>query len=47
MRTGSQLSDQILDQVLKAIALNRTPGYHFCGNFLGLTFESLGAVKRA
>lgn len=42
MRTGSQLSDQILDQVLKAIALNRTPGYHFCGNFLGLTFESLG-----
>lgn len=42
MSTGSQLSEQIIDQVLKAIALNRTPGYHFCGNFLGLTFESLG-----
>lgn len=42
MRSNCQLSDQILDQVFKAIALNRSPGYHFCGNFLGLTFEGVG-----
>jgi acyl-coenzyme A thioesterase PaaI-like protein len=42
MSTSSQLSAQIHDQVLRAIVLNRTPGYHFCGNFLGLTFEGVG-----
>jgi acyl-coenzyme A thioesterase PaaI-like protein len=42
MSTNRQLSAQIIDQVFKAIALNRAPGYHFCGNFLGLTFEGVG-----
>lgn len=31
----------IYKQVLRAIALDRTPGYHFCGNFLGLRFDGL------
>ncbi|MFO7748072.1 MAG: hypothetical protein R6V42_09720 [Orrella sp.] len=31
----------IHQQVLRAIALDRTPGYHFCGNFLGLHFDGL------
>jgi len=31
----------IEQQVLRAIALDRTPGYHFCGNFLGLKFDGL------
>lgn len=31
----------IREQVLRAIALNRIPGYHFCGNFLDLWFEDV------
>ena len=31
---------QIRDRVLRGLALNRTPGYHFVGNFLRLSFES-------
>jgi len=31
----------IEQQILRAIALDRTPGYHFCGNFLGLNFDGL------
>ena len=31
----------ILKQVSKAIALNRSPGYHFCGNFFGLVFSEV------
>lgn len=42
MSKSSQSLTQIQEQVLRAIALNRTPGYHFCGNFLGLTFEGVG-----
>ena len=31
----------IREQVLRAIALNRIPGYHFLGNFLDLWFEDV------
>jgi len=44
MESGSSFIDQssfIRDQILRAIALNRTPGYHFCGNFLDLWFEDV------
>ena len=30
---------QIRDRVLRALALNRTPGYHYVGNFLDLSFD--------
>lgn len=29
-------------QVLRGIALNREPGYHFAGNFLGLSYDHVG-----
>lgn len=29
----------IRDRVLRGLALNRTPGYHFTGNFLNLSFD--------
>lgn len=31
----------IRTQVLRGIALNRVPGYHFCGNFFDLTFNDV------
>ena len=31
----------IREQILRAIALNRIPGYHFCGNFFDLWFEDV------
>lgn len=30
---------QIRDRVLRALALNRTPGYHFAGHFLDFSFD--------
>lgn len=30
---------RIRERVLRAIALNRTPGYHFAGNFIDLSFD--------
>ena len=30
-------------RVLRAIALNRTPGYHFPGNFVDLSFERVSS----
>jgi len=33
---AKESSAQIRAQVLRAIALNRYPGYHFCGNFLDM-----------
>lgn len=30
---------QIRDRILRALALNRTPGYHFAGNFLDFSFD--------
>jgi acyl-coenzyme A thioesterase PaaI-like protein len=32
---------QINQRILHAIALNRQPGYHFCGNFFDLIFEDV------
>ena len=31
----------IIRQIHRAIALNRTPGLHFCGNFFALTFDEV------
>ncbi len=33
------LEERIRERVLRAIALNRTPGYHFAGNFIDLSFD--------
>jgi len=37
--------DQIRRQVLRAIALNRTPGYHFPGNFIDLSFDRVDSAN--
>jgi hypothetical protein len=34
--------DAIRAQVLRGIALNREPGYHFAGNFLDLSYDHVG-----
>src|SRR5689334_16199508 len=31
------------ERVLRAIALNRTPGYHFAGNFVDLSFDRVAS----
>lgn len=31
----------IQEHVLRSIVLDRTPGYHFCGNFMGMIFEDV------
>ena len=36
--------DRIRQRVLRAIALNRTPGYHFPGNFIDLSFERVAST---
>jgi acyl-coenzyme A thioesterase PaaI-like protein len=36
-------SVEIRSQVLRALALNRIPGYHFAGNFFGTTFEKVSS----
>jgi acyl-coenzyme A thioesterase PaaI-like protein len=33
----------IREHVLRAIALNRTPGYHFAGNFIDLSFDRVAS----
>jgi acyl-coenzyme A thioesterase PaaI-like protein len=37
--------DQIRRRVLRAIALNRTPGYHFPGNFIDLSFDRVDSAN--
>jgi uncharacterized protein (TIGR00369 family) len=37
------LEDQIRQRVLRAIALNRTPGLHFPGNFIDLSFDRVAS----
>ncbi|MBM3372931.1 MAG: hypothetical protein FJY44_03560, partial [Betaproteobacteria bacterium] len=34
--------DIIRRQILRGIALNREPGYHFAGNFLDLSYDHVG-----
>ncbi|MGA0024567.1 MAG: acyl-CoA thioesterase domain-containing protein [Burkholderiales bacterium] len=36
------MAEQIRAQVLRGIALNREPGYHFAGNFLELSYDHVG-----
>lgn len=36
--------DRIRRRVLRAIALNRTPGYHFPGNFIDLSFDRVASA---
>lgn len=35
--------DEIRRRVLSGLAANRTPGFHFAGNFLGISYEDLAA----
>lgn len=35
--------EQIRQRVLRALALNRTPGYHFPGNFIDLSFDRVAS----
>jgi acyl-coenzyme A thioesterase PaaI-like protein len=39
MHHASSESESIRNRVLRALALDRTPGYHFAGHFLGLSFD--------
>src|SRR5688500_7105650 len=36
--------ERIRRRVLRAIALNRTPGYHFPGNFIDLSFDRVASA---
>ena len=38
--------DDIRARVLRGIALNRTPGFHFAGNFLGIELAEMGERTR-
>jgi acyl-coenzyme A thioesterase PaaI-like protein len=38
--------DEIRARVLRGIALNRTPGFHFAGNFLGVELAEVGGNTR-
>jgi uncharacterized protein (TIGR00369 family) len=40
------MSDPIRRRVLRGIALNRTPGFHFAGNFLGIELLEVGVRTR-
>jgi len=40
------MNDDIRRRVLSGIALNRTPGFHFAGNFLGIEIPEVGARTR-
>src|SRR3990170_6215182 len=40
---GLGAPDRIRRRVLRAIALNRTPGLHFPGNFLELSFDHVAS----
>jgi acyl-coenzyme A thioesterase PaaI-like protein len=37
-----QLKKKIRNRVLRGLALNRTPGFHFPGNFLDVSFDRVG-----
>jgi acyl-coenzyme A thioesterase PaaI-like protein len=40
------MNQDIRKRVLEGIALNRTPGFHFAGNFLGIEIPEVGANTR-
>ena len=40
--TAPDALDAIRAQVMRGIALNREPGYHFAGNFLDLSYDHVG-----
>ena len=40
------MNDDIRRRVLQGIALNRTPGFHFAGNFLGIEVPEVGRKTR-
>lgn len=44
MTAAPCLRADVRAQVLRALALNRTPGLHFLGNFLDLSFERVSAL---
>lgn len=39
------IESQIRNRVLRGLALNRTPGYHFTGNFLDFSFDQVSAQE--
>ena len=39
----SSASEPVRQRVLRALALDRTPGYHFAGHFLDLSFDFVSA----
>ena len=41
MLKKDQSDHPIIKQIYRAIALNREPGLHFCGNFFALTFDEV------
>ena len=41
MSTEQPIEQQIRERTLRALALNRTPGYHYTGNFLAFSFEEV------
>ena len=40
------MKDDIRRRVLEGIALNRTPGFHFAGNFLAIELAEVGSRTR-
>ena len=44
-KSGDTADSFILDRVLSGIERNRTPGYHFPGNYLGLSFDALSPAR--
>ena len=40
------MTRDLRERVLSGIALNRTPGFHFAGNFLGIELAEVGASTR-
>ena len=45
MLKKDQSDHPIIKQIYRAIALNREPGLHFCGNFFALSFDEVRAEK--
>jgi acyl-coenzyme A thioesterase PaaI-like protein len=46
--TGTRTANEqhfIRDQVLRGIASNRVPGYHFAGNFVDVSFDEIAAER--
>src|SRR4051812_13546513 len=45
-RYNRRMADDLRESVLRGIAHNRTPGFHFAGNFLGIELVEIGKATR-